>query len=42
MKNDKTAANEEPQEEKAGAAVDQIKKRYGYVSSGVSVCSSLH
>lgn len=41
VKNDKTPANEEPQEEKAGAAVDQIKKRYGYVSSGESSVANM-
>ncbi|KAL2522035.1 Transducin/WD40 repeat-like superfamily protein [Forsythia ovata] len=40
MKNDKTPANEEPQEEKAGA-VDQIKKRYGYVSSSESSAANM-
>ncbi|CAA2975560.1 uncharacterized protein LOC111387404 [Olea europaea subsp. europaea] len=41
VKNDRTAANEEPQEEKAGTAVDQIKKRYGYVSSGESSVANM-
>lgn len=36
-KTEKVAVNEEPQEEKTGAAVDQIKKKYGYASSVVSI-----
>ena len=35
VKNEKMPAKEEPQDEKAGA-VDQIKRKYGLASSGVS------
>ncbi|KAI3451362.1 hypothetical protein Pfo_008027 [Paulownia fortunei] len=35
VKTDKVPVNDEPQDEKAGA-VDQIKKKYGYASSGES------
>lgn len=34
-KTEKVPVNEEPQDEKTGA-IDQIKKKYGYASSGVS------
>lgn len=37
-KNEKAVAKEEPQEERTGGgAVDQIKKKYGYTLSAVSV-----
>lgn len=36
LKNEKSSTKEEPQDEKAGA-VDQIKKKYGFPISGVSL-----
>lgn len=40
VKNQKSSSKEEQPEEKAGA-VDQIKKKYGFSSSGVSAINCI-
>lgn len=40
VKSDKPPTNDAPQDDKADS-VDQIKRRYGYTSSGVSILSCI-